>query len=101
MNNIIIYILWHCTIYLNMLHLVHDLVVGSSQSYIHGVHQFAEFEVGWMSAILLLTLNIIANFSSLNGKRANRYPSHTSDTVVPFRFVVTLKKVDSYDTYYF
>ena len=86
---------------LNMLHLVHDLVVGSSQSYIHGVHQFAEFEVGWMSAILLLTLNIIANFSSLNGKRANRYPSHTSDTVVPFRFVVTLKKVDSYDTYYF
>lgn len=84
-----------------MLHLVHDLVVGSSQSHVHGVHQFAELEVGWMSAILLLTLNIIANFSSLNGKRANRYPSHTSDTVVPFRLVVTLKKVDSYDTYYF
>lgn len=58
----------HFRVQLNRLHLVHDLVVGSSQSQVHGVHQLAELEVGWMSAVLAFTLNLIANFSSLYGK---------------------------------
>lgn len=51
-----------------MLHLVHDLVVGSSQSQVHGVHQLAELEVGWMSAVLGITQNLTTNFGSLNRK---------------------------------
>ena len=54
--------------HVNMLHLIHDLVVGSSQSQVHGVHQLAEVEFGWMSAVPLYTLNITTNFGSFNCK---------------------------------
>lgn len=87
-----IYILWSCTVHVKMLYLVHDLIVGSSQSQVHGVHQLAELKVGWMSAVLLVTLNLTTNFSGLNCKWANWDPSSTSDIVVPFRLVITLKR---------
>lgn len=68
MNNIInnTFAALHFRVQLNTLHLVHDLVVGSSQSHVHGVHQLAELEIGWMSAVSMVTLNLTTNFSSLN-----------------------------------
>ena len=70
MNKIVdnMFVAMHCREHLNMLHLIHDLVVGSSQSQVHGVHQLAVLEVGWMSAIFLLTLNLTTNSCSFNCK---------------------------------
>lgn len=80
------------TTHLKILHLVHDLVVGTSQSQVHGVHQFAKLEIWWMSAVLIFTLNLTANLGSFNGKRANRDPSSAFDKVIPVRFVIILEK---------
>lgn len=56
----------HSTEQLTVLYLVHDLVVGSSQSDVHGVHQLAELVGGWVGAVLVVALNQTANFSRLN-----------------------------------
>lgn len=90
--NMTISILWPYTTHVKIVHLVHDLVVGTSQSQVHGVHEFAKFEIWWMSAVLLFTLNLIANLGSFNSKRANRDPSSAFDKVIPVRFVIILKK---------
>lgn len=75
-----------------MLHLVHDLVVGGSQGQVHGVHQLAELEGGWMSAVAIVALNLTSNFSGLNSNGANGDPSGTSDIAVIVRLVVPLQK---------
>ena len=86
------YIIFHNSAkYLKIRHLVHGLVIVSSQRQVHGVHQLAELVVGWMKAVLLLTQNITTNSSCLNTKWSNRDPSNTSDRLEPISLVAPLK----------
>lgn len=55
-----------CFIAGEIYYLVHDLVVGSGQNEVHGLHVLSEFEVAWMLTILCLTKDLASCFGFLN-----------------------------------
>lgn len=73
-------------------YLIHNLIVGSGQCQIHGVHVLGECEVARMLTVTGLTENLASCFGFLNIQRSNRNPSYSFDKAFIFTLVLVLRK---------
>ena len=74
------------------LYLVNDLVVGSGQNHIHGVHEPVEWIDRRVSAVSRLTLDLRTNSCQINSQGAYRHPWKSFPISVVFSLVFILKK---------
>lgn len=75
-----------------ILYLIHDLVVGSSQSQIHGVHVLGEVEFAGMLTVSWFTEGLAGHLCLLHIQRPNRNPTESPHEVVILTLVLVLKR---------